>query len=529
MNNLSILLVIIGLIFLLLAIAPAHKISCYRTGQALGWRVIYALILLFILGYSFFLHHLIFEPAGFVDTILSIILSSGGIFVFLVLRMSLSSIISLDTIAFEHEEQSLHDILTGLPNRKSLFITLDNTIDAQGRSEDAFAVMVMDLNGFKAVNDTLGHHVGDLALQLISPRLKREIRSTDSLCRMGGDEFAVVLPQTDLEQAIVVAQKMIVACEESLMVEGHEVLLGISIGIAVYPQHGDTANRLIQVADVAMYHAKRSGSGVEVYRESYAQDFLLELSKPHQLQQAVVNNELVLYYQPILIASKLVGLEALLYWPTDAGILPAKDFMPLAERLGLSQKITSQIIDQALSKFSYWQKSYSFQLHFNIFIKDMASNEFIDSLQSELIKFSVPASRITLEMSEGLLHSCSKEIHHSLKQLDALGLTLAIDDFGNSGAGFMLLRDYPIKEIKLDRFFAKNFENEISSQGIVQAANMFCHHLDLSLIVDGVSTQAALDCLNTLGIDSYQGAALCPPLTAEEMDLWLADHYTECK
>lgn len=265
MNVISILLVIFGLLSLISSITPAHRLCGYKTGQAMGWNAVYALILFFIFGYSFFLHHLIVDPVGFIEFILAIILSSGGIFVALVVRLSLGSLDKLNSISLENEHNATHDSLTGLANRKNLYMTLENTIDAQGRSGGEFAVLVMDLNGFKAVNDRYGHSTGDIALQEISKKLSLRIRASDSLFRMGGDEFAAIIPQVEQLQAEVVANKLSKVSDDSFTIEGKSFSLGVSIGIALYPQHGLTTDALIKAADVGMYKAKNNDLRVCFY------------------------------------------------------------------------------------------------------------------------------------------------------------------------------------------------------------------------------------------------------------------------
>jgi diguanylate cyclase (GGDEF)-like protein len=267
MNAISILLVIFGLLSLASSIMPAQSLCCYKTGQAMGWNAVYSLILFFILGYSFFLHHLIVDPVGFIELILAIILSSGGVFVVLVVRLSLASLDKLNSVSLQNEHNATHDALTGLANRKNLYMTLESTIDAQGRSGDEFAVLVMDLNGFKEVNDTYGHSTGDTALQEISKKLSLRIRTSDSLFRMGGDEFAAIIPQVDQGQAEVVANKLSRVSEDTFTIDGQCFSLGVSIGIALYPQHGITKDALIRAADIGMYQAKKNELRVCFYHQ----------------------------------------------------------------------------------------------------------------------------------------------------------------------------------------------------------------------------------------------------------------------
>lgn len=262
-------LFIFGLFGLLLSLGPLTDICRHRTGQQLGWRVLFFMVMGFIGGYLYVLYYMLNKDMlPEISLIIAGVFAGGGWFVFMVTRMSLASLNKIQDIAEKYAEQSLHDSLTGLPNRKSLFITLENTIAAAGRRADPFAVMVMDLNNFKDINDTLGHAAGDDALTTIAPRLLQQLRASDTLCRMGGDEFAVVLPKTEAAEAHQVAKKLLAACQQPMLLKQQEVTLGVSIGIAVWPIHGRGGQELLQQADIAMYRAKKEDLGcVEAWSE----------------------------------------------------------------------------------------------------------------------------------------------------------------------------------------------------------------------------------------------------------------------
>lgn len=274
MHIFSILLVIIGLIALALSLVPLMAICRHETGYRLGWRAMFALVLGFILGYIFFCYHLIFKAPTLIDFILAGIFAGGGVFVALVSRMTLASLNELQETALEHARQALHDELTGLPNRKSLMLTLANTTAASGREDAHFAVIVMDLNGFKEINDTLGHQAGDLALKIIAPRLSQQLRVSDTICRMGGDEFVVILPQVGEEQSVLVAEKILAASAESMIIDSKTIALSISIGIALSPKHACDGNTLLRYADIAMYHAKQKKTGIEIHNSKNYNNFI---------------------------------------------------------------------------------------------------------------------------------------------------------------------------------------------------------------------------------------------------------------
>lgn len=245
-----------------MSLQPLIEVCRHRTGQQLGWRILFFLVIGFVLGYLSFLYYMFqLDIRPFIYVIVAGVFAGGGWFVFLVARMSLSSLSRIQRIAEKYEEQSLHDPLTGLPNRKHLFLVLENTIAAAGRQNDPFSVMVMDLDNFKDINDSMGHAAGDEALRIITPRLTEQLRASDTLCRMGGDEFAVVLPKTTRDEAHQVAKKLLNACNQSMLIEQQEVQLGVSIGIAVWPLHSRDGSELLQLADIAMYRAKKEDLG----------------------------------------------------------------------------------------------------------------------------------------------------------------------------------------------------------------------------------------------------------------------------
>jgi len=257
---------ITGLLGLLLSLLPLTEVCRYRTGQQLGWRLLFSLVIGFIVGYLAFLSYLIAsfslkETTPVIYLVIGSVFAGGGWFVFLVARMSRASLDKLQRVAEKYEQQSLKDVLTGLPNRKSLFLVLQHTIAAAGRQRDPFAVMVLDLNNFKEIIDTMGHAAGDHVLTVVSPRLNEQLRVSDTLCRMGGDEFAVILPRTSPQEAQLVANKLIDACKQPIVFAGQPIAIGVSIGIAVWPLHSDAGEELLQLADIAMYQAKRAGIG----------------------------------------------------------------------------------------------------------------------------------------------------------------------------------------------------------------------------------------------------------------------------
>lgn len=518
MNLIAIVLVGMGLLALCGSLLPLTKTSHYATGQQLGWRIVYVLNWLFILGYLYFLTYLWQTEANFIEVVLSAIFWAGGVFVFLVSQMSLASLECIQQAATAYEKQSLHDALTGLPNRKQLFYVLANTYAARGRDNDVFSVMVMDLNGFKEINDTLGHHAGDHALQMVAPRLQSQLRASDTLCRMGGDEFAVVLPKTDSDHALSVAQKILKAMEDSFEIENNDMLMGISIGIASCPEHSENVDTLIQFADIAMYQAKRNRTGVELYAATEDRHSLKRLSTPHLLQKIIAHEQLEIRYQPICDHDKISGLEVFIQWPVmDDKPLSSLFCMSQIENMGLGQKVNQFILHKAFAQYSQWQNQYDFKLHLNLMVGNMLTPNFYGLLEQELQLYGIKPTNLILEMPEPAFKQGGLLVGDSLKSLTKLGVGISVKNFGGHGAGLLLIKDNPIQELKLDRIFSQNLQNDVANQAIVQAANAFCHRLGIFMAVEGLEDEESVSMLKEMGVHRYQGNAYCAPLKLEEV------------
>lgn len=518
MNLVTIILVGMGLLALCGSLLPLTNISRYKTGQQLGWRIIYVLNAFFILGYIYFLTHLWHATTNLVDIILSIIFWGGGVFVYLVSQMSLSSLQCIQQAASNYEKQALHDALTGLPNRQHLLHVLEDTYAARGRDDDVFSVMVMDLNGFKEINDTLGHQAGDRALQLVAPRLSSQLRSSDTLCRLGGDEFAVVLPKTSSSHALAVAKKILKSMELSFEIENHDMLIGVSIGIASCPEHSENIDALIQFADIAMYQAKRSHSGAELYQEKEDPHSIKNLNTPHLLKKAIAKNEIELLYQPICEHKKAIAVEAIIQWPSIEDEKLSESYcMSKIENLGLEKDVNHQILNKTLSQFSKWKKNSNIKLHLNLIFKGVINSEFKNVLKETLDSYHLKPSDIVIEIPESALKTNDSSIRENLEKLSNLGAGLSIRDFGGKGAGLLLIKEINIKNLKLGRAFSENlFENE-SNQAIIQAAHVFCNRLGIKMCIDGIEFPDDIHTLKKLGVERYQGPAYCPLLTKEEI------------
>jgi diguanylate cyclase (GGDEF)-like protein len=518
----------IGLIALALSLIPLTSICRHDTGYRSGWRAMFTLVIVFIFGYIFFCYHLISEPPAIINLILAGIFFGGGLFVVLVSRMSLVSLNELQTTALEYEKQALHDALTGLPNRKSLMLTLENTIAASGRIDAQFAVLVMDLNGFKKVNDTLGHPAGDIALQIVAPRLGKQLRESDTLCRMGGDEFAIILPQTGKEDAGLVAKKILAATTEAMVVENNKIILGISIGIALSPDDACDGSTLIRYADIAMYRAKQKKTGFEIYRKEIDRSSVDELSNIPEILQDLKDRKLVLYYQPVFEHKVLKGLEVSLRWhKKDGSIVLARDFIGSLVDLGASWPLIEYVVDEAFSCFSGWMQQYGtdFNLRINLFLGGVDEKEFCEFMISKAHQYEIPTSSIMIEVVENLIGR--KPIISLLDNLHSKGFKTAVDDFGDNDARLLPLRNLNVDEVKLGQSILVNATVKSVDEIFINTIKNYCDQMDISFVVSNIQNELILAKLREMGVDQFQGDILCPFISENEMNGWLARYFKE--
>jgi diguanylate cyclase (GGDEF)-like protein len=523
MHIFSILLVIAGLVALVLSLIPLTGICRHEIGYRLGWRAMFVLVLAFILGYMFFCYHLIFKAPTLIDLILSSIFAGGGFFVVLVSRMSLASLNELQETALVHEQQALHDELTGLKNRKSLMLTLANTVAASGRGNAHFAVMVMDLNGFKEVNDTLGHQIGDVALQVIAPRLSKQLRASDTLCRMGGDEFAVILPQAGREESVLVAKKILAATAKSMIIENKKIILGISIGISLSPHHTRDGNTLLRYADIAMYQAKQKKIGVEIYSKEIDRSSINELSDIPEILQALQDKKLVMYYQPVFANDALKGLEVSLRWhKADGSVILARNFIKSLVDLGASWSLIEYVVDETFLYFSRWMKQYTydFNLRLNLFLGSVDEDELCEFMISKAHQYEIPTNNIMIEVVESLFER--KVVINLLETLHSKGFKTALDDFGDNGARLLPLRNIILDEVKLGQTVIGNSTIGAVDIIFINTIKSFCEQMNISFVVPNVQNALTLAKLKEMGIDQFQGDALCPFISASEMNEWLS-------
>ena len=425
----------------------------------------------------------------------------------------------------ELTQLALHDTLTGLPNRVLLADRIDQAMLMVQEQNGCFALMFIDLDGFKPVNDAFGHHMGDQLLREVSVRLREDLRSQDTLARIGGDEFVLLVQLHEPDDALRLAARQVGLISRVFRVGEHDLQISASIGIAVYPGNGHTAQELLMNADAAMYHAKGAGkNGYRFFDVSMNNDARRQLQLLQDLRNAVEQDQFRLHYQPKFDASngQPVGAEALLRWehPTQGMLLPDK-FIELAEKTGLIIPIGDWVLNEACRQMRLWHlQGYThWRIAVNLSALQFCHTELVHSVAKALATHGLPANSLTLEITETTAMSDADASMTVLKQLSEMGVDLSIDDFGTGYSSLMYLKRLPANELKIDRGFVRDLERDSDDAAIVSAIVALGQALGLRIVAEGVETDMQQDFLTQLGCDSLQGYLLGHPLPAERFML----------
>jgi diguanylate cyclase (GGDEF)-like protein/PAS domain S-box-containing protein len=427
------------------------------------------------------------------------------------------------TEALQH--QALHDNLTGLPNRVLFADRVTHAIRAALRTGDSPAVLVMDLDEFKQVNDSLGHQHGDVLLKLVAERLVGCLRSGDTLARLGGDEFGV-LPGggTDIAGAATVVWKIQQALEAPFAVDGHVIAVKASIGITLVPAHGDNVDDLLRRADLAMYDAKRTGSGYAMFAAEQEETPARRLALLGELRQCIQNDELVLHYQPKidLTTQEIVGVEALTRWnhPSGSLYMPA-DFMAEVERSELMLPVTEWVINEALRQLRIWRDDgYDLTMAVNLGARCLAEGTALFKTVDELTsRWGIPPAKLTFELTESALIDTA--VPGMLSQLQAMDEQLSIDDFGTGYSSLVYLQRLPVVEIKADRSFVMTMCSVKDDAVIVRSIIDLAHNLGVNVVAEGVEDRATMDLLKAYGCDQAQGFYFSRAVPGDVLQSWL--------
>ncbi len=428
----------------------------------------------------------------------------------------------------ELERMALHDALTGLPNRTLFNDRIDRAIGAAKRAQRSLAVLLLDLDRFKDVNDTLGHDVGDLLLTEVGPRLQQPLRETDTVARLGGDEFAILLPgPTELQTACRVAERIVDGLRHPFEVRGLILEVGVSIGVALYPEHGQTGPELLQHADVAMYAAKRGPAGFAVYSADSDTHSVRQLTLSGQLRRAIEDDQLLLEFQPKIDARTLrvAGVEALIRWQhPELGPIPPDEFIHSAEQTGLIKPLTLWVMNAALCQSRRWtERGHDFGVAVNLSVRSLQDPELPDAIQRLLASWRQPPERLTFEITESALMADPAAALEVLERIAAIGCKLSLDDFGTGYSSLAYLQKLPIDELKIDRSFVMAMTRDDSAAVIVRAVVKLAKSLGLAVVAEGVESPDTFERLRALGCDQAQGYWFGSAMTGDQLLVWLKE------
>ena len=416
-----------------------------------------------------------------------------------------------------------HDALTDLPNRLLLHDRLAQALRVANRTGSSLALLILDLNGFKEINDTLGHHAGDLILQCVASRVRGMLREADTVARLGGDEFAIVLPVTDVDGALLAAQKVLHEIEQPCVFDHRALSVHASLGIACFPEQGTTAEALLQRADVAMYVAKSDGIGIAVYTPDQDRHTHRRLTLITELRMGLDENQFCLEYQPILhLPSNVVtGVEALVRWnhPRQGRVMP-DGFIHLAEQTGLINPLTTIILETAIREWSQAPAVPPLTVAINLSPRTLQDPGLPRRIADMIAVYGVPPESLALEITENILMSDPARSMDSLTRLHEMGVRIVIDDFGTGYSSLSYLRRLPIDELKIDRSFIAGLltgQDEVIVRSIIDLA----HNLGLRAVAEGVESDEVLARLMALGCDAVQGTFIRAPAPAAAVLAWI--------
>jgi diguanylate cyclase (GGDEF)-like protein len=422
----------------------------------------------------------------------------------------------------ELTQQALHDGLTKLPNRLLFEDRLNQELQNAAREKRHFALMFVDLDGFKAVNDGLGHHVGDLLLIEVARVIQAMMAGGDTAARLGGDEFVVLAEVAQPEDAAQIAEKLVTVIGQPFSIDGHTLQISASVGIAVYPEDGTNSHDMLVNADAAMYHTKRSGrNGYHFFAPSMNADAHSKLQLLNEMRIALERQQFVVHYQPKFasVDHRVLGAEALVRWNhPDRGLIPPDEFIPLAEKSGLIVPLGAWVLDQACEQMATWITlgHDDWKIAVNLSALQFAHEGLLDTVRDTLARHRLPAHCLTLEVTETTAMDDVDASMITLKKIAALGVDISIDDFGTGYSSLLYLKRLPANELKIDRGFVSNLALGSDDEAIVAAVVALGRALNMRIVAEGVETEAQKLFLDEAGCDALQGYLLGRPMPAAQ-------------
>jgi diguanylate cyclase (GGDEF)-like protein len=436
------------------------------------------------------------------------------------------------SISREKDHAAMHDALTGLANRKLLVERMAEAGGESLRSGRPIALCLLDLDRFKEVNDTLGHHTGDRLLEIAAARLLRAVRPEDTVARLGGDEFAVLVREVgDAGRALETARRVRDVLSEPFHLDDMTLSVEASVGVAMYPTHGDDVTRLLQLADVAMYQAKEDRTGVELYRPERDVHTTDRLDLMGSVRRAIEQQELQMYFQPCvaLPTGRPVGVEALVRWiHPERGMVMPDEFLALVEQTGLMRQLTQEVLAGSLSRAAeWWGGGLHLPVAVNVSVRDLTDVGFAEVVEGLLRKYRLPSRALKLEITEHVLMADPARMTYALEALGRVGVELSLDDFGTGYSSLVHLKRLPVSEIKVDRSFVQRMTSDLDDGAIVRSIVDLGHALGLRVVAEGVETPDTWLALQEMHCDAAQGYLMSRPVPGAEITGWLADRASD--
>ena len=429
-----------------------------------------------------------------------------------------------------------HDMLTSLPNRRSLFLEIERAAARSDRDNHEFALLFIDLDGFKSVNDTLGHKVGDEVLIQIANRFSGLVRKTDTVARFGGDEFVILLTDISNSQFLISRiTEVLEIARKPIFIKNEEISLSVSVGVCIYPDQIDDVDKLVDYADIAMYKSKELGKNTfSFFSNDMDQAAHRRLTVEKQLRHARKKNEFSIHYQPVVNCNtgKPVGVEALLRWKnSELGSVPPDYFIPIAESSGLIHELGAWVFEQSIETITEINKRMqslpiTLKVAVNASTLQFKNSLWFKTLQKAIKTEKISPENIEIEITEGLLLEDSSEINNQLSKIRALGISLSVDDFGTGYSALSYLKRCPINTVKIDRSFVKGIPEDREDMVLIHAIIAMAHGLGLVVIAEGIETQEQWDFLKSENCDFAQGYFFSKPLPSQELETWLDKQFS---
>jgi diguanylate cyclase (GGDEF)-like protein len=421
--------------------------------------------------------------------------------------------------------QTQHDDLTSLPNRYLVQDRMGSAINRAERSAAKFTVVMLDISRFKKINDTLGHHVGDVLLKETANRLLSRQRKTDTVARMGGDDFLLLLENTDLTTSMqLVKNEILPALTSQHSLENVEISVKFNCGFVEYPTHAESAVSLLRRCEIALYEAKKDHSGFAIYEQGRDEGHRRELAIVSDIDKAMESNQLRLFYQPKLTLStgEISQAEALVRWfHPSLGFLPPDEFIGILEQTGNINKLTQWVINEAARQCSEWlQRGIDIKVAINLSAMDLQEPSLLHKIEGAVTQYGIKPKQLTLEITESTLMQDPKSANGVLKQLQQAGFKIAIDDFGTGYSSLGQLKSLPVSELKIDKSFVLNLTPTSQDSVIVKSTIELAHSMKLKVVAEGVENEESLRLLQTFGCDTAQGYFISKPLAATDFDTW---------